>query len=311
MRPWQNPAEFGGGQMDSRGTDVELIQLSDGPAYWPHALRALARPLIFCIPILSLLGGLAGFCAAHGIDTSPFFVLGSAVLAMVALIALVVPLGQANMRRRRDVLLGQLACSTSSAEARVSWTAYLLDSGQRYDGSLHLTRGVVRFLWHQAGPLLLDARAEIVLEVPVTRIAAIETVSAGTFREWWRAGSPLVLLILQDGRRIRFGAPESERLAGALRERVGRAEGTPVAPSPADFSLEEIGQSLVRRHPLVSLIVKGNDGLPPFVVLHGNTEDLRGALENARDALVQDRKALGPYSKGLLPGDTRPKPEAF
>jgi hypothetical protein len=284
----------------------ELIELCDGPDYGNHFVRALLRGLLVCSPILSLLGGLAVACAYQNWDWTPLVILASALVALIVLFALLGPHGQANLRRRRDVLLGQLACSTSSAEARVSWTAWLLDSGKRYDGSVHLVRGVLRFLWHQAATLpVTDPRGEIVLEIPVSRIAAIETEPARSLREWWSCGSPLVLVILRDGRRIRMGAHQSERLAEALRARVGRPEGTPVAPSPADFSLEEIGQSLVRRYPLVALVVKGQDVAAPFVVLHGATEDLRGALENARDTVVQERKALSPYSKGLLPAEPR------
>ncbi len=287
----------------------EIVELSDGPDYWSHVLRALLRGLMVFSPVLSLLGGLAVACAYHGWEWGPPVVMALFLVGFIGLGALVAPHAQANLRRRRDVLLGQLACSTSSAEARVSWTAWLLDSGKRYDGSVHLVRGVLRFLWHSAtAQTVTDPRSEIVLELPVSRIAAIETEPARSLREWWSCGSPLVLVILRDGRRIRMGAPESERLAQALRLRVGKPEGTPVAPSPADFSLEEIGQSLVRRYPLVALVVKGQDGAPPFVVLHGPTEDLRGALENARDTVIQDRKALGPYSKGLIPADPRGSP---
>ncbi|MEZ0227572.1 MAG: hypothetical protein ACAI25_03050, partial [Planctomycetota bacterium] len=210
-------------------------------------------------------------------------------------------------RRRRDLLLGQLACATSPGRARVCWTAWLLDADQAYVGSLHLVRGVIRFLWHQgaAGVVLPDPRSEIVFEVVTTAIAAVETEPARSIGEWWRCGSQVVLLILHDGRRVRFGAPQAERLASALRARLGRPEGTPVAPSPADFSLEEIGQSLAQRYPLVALIVRRDDGLPPHVVLHGPTEALRGALENARDVVVQERKALVPYANGLVPADPK------
>jgi hypothetical protein len=291
--------------------DEELIAFSEGPEYWSHASRTAARGLIMFLPVLSVFGGIVILCAVRGWDWSPALVFGSIIAGLVVLVSLLIPTGQAQMRRRRDVLLGQLACSTSSSEARLCWTAWLLESGRKYDGSVHLIRGVLRFCWHQ-GPqtIIVDPRGEIVLEVPVASIAAVETEPAPSLREWWRCGSPLVLLILRDGRRIRIGAPQSEKLAQALRRRVGRPEGTPVAPSPADFTIEEIGQALVRRYPLVALIVKGDNGLPPHVVLHGRTEELRGALENARDATVQGRKALGPYALGLLPVDPRAKEEA-
>jgi hypothetical protein len=287
----------------------ELVQISDGPSYWSHAFGALVRPFIVITPILGALGAIAGLMYSNHSDGTPFAFLGAVLAGIVVLFVLLVPVGQANLRRRRDVLIGQLASTSYTAQSRVCWTAWLVDAGRRHDGSVHLTRGVVRFLWHQGAAIpVTDPRSEMVLEVSASAIAAIETEPSGGLGAWWRYGSPLVVLILHDGRRVRFGAYQSEKLASALREKIGKPEGTPVAPSPADFSLDEIGQSLVGRHALVALIVKRADGAAPFVVLHGGTEELRGALESARDAVLQERKALAPYAKGLLAVDPRPNP---
>ncbi|HZV02255.1 MAG TPA: hypothetical protein VFF73_36440 [Planctomycetota bacterium] len=287
----------------------DFVQISDGPSYWSHALGALVRPFVIVTPILGVLGALAGLLYSNHSEGGPFVFLGSVLAGITLLVCFLVPVGQANLRRRRDVLLGNLASTSTVSQARVCWTAWLLDAGRRHDGSVHLTRGVVRFLWHQGAAIpITDPRSEMVLELSASAIAAIETEPSGGLGAWWRYGSPLVVLILHDGRRIRFGAYQSEKLASALREKIGKPEGTPVAPTPADFSLDEIGHSLVRRHALVAMIVKSSDGAAPFVVLHGGTEELRGALESARDAVLQERKALAPYAKGLLAGDPRPNP---
>lgn len=280
-------------------------RLHDGPTHFGHMLSLLPRVMLFAFPIVGIGLLITAVSLLDGSSLSsalePTFVFGGLTGFVVVIIALAQPAAALQQRRRRDLYLAR-----GRKGDRLAWTATLIQQSVPMSGSVHVSGGLIRFLWHRAlntmdGRIALEQEESIRCEVG--QVAAVELVSPETFWEA-RYGVRQVALLLKDGQRIRLAAPQPKRLMSALQAVLAKPAGTPVAPeiqSALDHaSIEELGAALTRRCEQVVLIA-GERETAPHVVLEGEREGLLESLELARLALEGEREELAPYrsARGL------------
>jgi hypothetical protein len=111
--------------------------------------------------------------------------------------------------------IGSSLAARWGEEPLVTWTATLLPS--RRPGGLYVGSGRVVFVSHDRrwAVALPD---DILLEVPLSEVADVETGTPRSLLEWVSAGSQTVEIILRNGETIRVGAIASRALVSALRE---------------------------------------------------------------------------------------------
>jgi hypothetical protein len=283
-----------------KSLDTDWSDLTDGPSFGGYVLLLLPRAAMLVLPALGIFGLVAVLKILEGSRLSramePVFVGGGICLFIVGLTVLLVPGVAQNNRRRRDLVV-----SGQGEGRRVSWTATLLQPSGSFKGSLHFGEGRLRFLWHR--PQGMDGKIqleqEVLLQLDVGKIAAVERIAAPSLWEGIRYGSRQAAVLLRDGRRIRFAAPQPQGLVDALREELGRPEGTPVAPEVAtaldQATLEELGHALTRRCERVILVAGGDAGSELHVVLQGPREALEASLGHAKAALASEEEAVRPF----------------
>jgi hypothetical protein len=212
----------------------------EGPAYGPLVRTLISRLFLLSSPIYVALGSYASFVATHApvderydafqmVGLTYAFALGSVLVTL-----LVVPDLFARARRRHHARFIQWTEATDVRE-ELAWSGCLLGlrlgESVRHRGSLHVARCRLSFL--APHPILsFDLTQEIVLELDLHQVAAIEVRPARGFLDWLFAGPGLVAILLRDGCEMLVATSDAERLAVELRKLTHVAELSPIAAPP-------------------------------------------------------------------------------
>ena len=201
-----------------------------GPGFLGHLGAFARRAAIFFFVVTTVSSGVI----ALGRPLHEAFGIGLAcgfVVAIIILWAAIVHL--LELIPYETGLLGRigstLATRWAGEEPLVTWTATLLpvrNDGDLYparrDGGLYVGRELL-FVSHDR-KWAVALPDDILVKVPLSEVAAVETGEPRSLLEWVRAGTQTVEIILRNGDVIRVGVIAPRSLVSALREALRERE---------------------------------------------------------------------------------------
>ena len=137
------------------------------------------------------------------------------VVAFIVLFATIVHVFESTHYEHE--LLARIGASLAvrwREETLVRWTATLLPAAR--SGGIYVGRDLV-FVSHERSRAVTFPE-DILVTVPLSEIASVETGAPRSLLEWLRTGSQTVEIILRNGDVIRVGAIAPRSLASALRD---------------------------------------------------------------------------------------------
>jgi hypothetical protein len=185
-----------------------------GPGFFGHVGAFARRAIIFFFAVTTVSSGFL----ALGRPLQQAFVIGLACGIVVALLTFLTTIVHLLELIPYETGLLDRVGSTLGArwgeEPLVTWTATLLPA--RRGGGLYVGREVV-FVSHERrwAVALPD---DVLFRAPLSDVVAVETGEPRSLREWLRAGSQTVEIILRNGEVIRLGVISPGSLVSALRD---------------------------------------------------------------------------------------------
>ncbi len=271
----------------------------DGPAVGRHVAAAIVVTLVVLVPLV-VIGVSLGIVLQddwkdRGTAAAVVLAIGGGILLFVLLILVNVVTTSRDARREHLLVLTNRVGPRAHHRPRLSWYGCWDGEAGRHWGALYVVGDEVSFWALKSTFGGMEPGKDALAKGDRRSVRAVEVERTGPFERIRTGSSRAVVVFFEDGRRLRLAAVDADGLAEQLRGVVGRPDGAPVGP-PSDEALldrvtvEQIGRALARRARLVALVVKERDDPAerPHVVLEGPAEELRGAIELARDVLVRE-----------------------